>query len=158
MIPLQELDKAMVTLKGIWLALVMSLFLYIVLAPMVLENARIEFPAEAYRALKLALYGIAIITLIATWYIRRLLLSATFMSRQSGPTKQHPVLQRYTTAMIIALAMSEAIGIYGLILFLLGKQKVDLYILTIMAVAAMSLYFPKREEVVDLVERFDAGK
>jgi hypothetical protein len=50
--------------------------------------------------------------------------------------------------------MSEAIGIYGLILFLLGKNQNDLYLLTALSAAAMTLYFPKKEEVVNLAERF----
>jgi hypothetical protein len=51
--------------------------------------------------------------------------------------------------------MSEAIGIYGLILFLLGKNQVDLYLLTALSAAAMTLYFPRREEVISLAKRFE---
>lgn len=149
----QELEKGMSMLKMIWGALVMSLLAYIIVAPLILETSQIDLSAEAYSTLRMTMYGVAFLTLAAAWFVRRSILAAQRVPR---PTKsrQHPAIQRYTTAMIIALGMSEAIGIYGLILFLLGKNQVDLYLLTALSAAAMTLYYPKKEEVVSLAEKF----
>jgi hypothetical protein len=157
MIPQQELDQAMRTMKGIWAALVLSLLVYAVLVLLLLDDTHIDFPADVYRLLKLILFALAIVTLIASWGVRRLLLARSLVPKTTGRITPHPAIQRYTTAMIMALAMSEAIGIYGLILFLLGKQKVDLYLLVAIAMAAMVLFAPKREEVMRLAELFAAG-
>ena len=59
--------------------------------------------------------------------------------------------------MMLTMGMSEAIGVYGLILYILGQQRQDLYLLTLMSAAAMLLYFPKRDEIVNLA-RDMAGK
>ena len=149
----QELEKGLSMLKMIWGALVASLLVYIFIAPMMLETSQVNFPPEAYDTLRKALYSIAFVTLAVTWFFRRMLLAAS--APKQTKSRQHPAIQRYTTAMIIALAMSEAIGIYGLILFLLGKNQVDLYLLTALSAAAMTLYFPRREEVISLAERFE---
>jgi hypothetical protein len=51
--------------------------------------------------------------------------------------------------------MSEAIGLYGLVLYLLGSNQTDLYSLTVLSAAAMTLYFPRKDEVIQLAEKFD---
>jgi hypothetical protein len=48
--------------------------------------------------------------------------------------------------------MSEAIGIFGLVLFILGKNAVDLYALIGLAAAAMLQYRPSRDELRSLSE------
>jgi hypothetical protein len=149
----QELEKGISMLKMIWGALVVSLLMYIFIAPMMMETSKINFPPETYDTLRKALYGVAFLTLAVTWFVRRLLLAAS--APKQTKSRQHPAIQRYTTAMIIALAMSEGIGIYGLILFLVGKNQLDLYLLTALSAAAMTLYFPRREEVISLAKRFE---
>lgn len=52
--------------------------------------------------------------------------------------------------MIVALTMSETMGIFGLVLFLLGKNSVDLYLLVAVSAAAMIMYRPRKEEVIVL--------
>jgi hypothetical protein len=48
--------------------------------------------------------------------------------------------------------MSESIGVYGLILFLLGKNSTDLYLLILVSAAAMVMYRPRKEEMLNLVQ------
>lgn len=52
--------------------------------------------------------------------------------------------------MIVTLALSESIAIYGLVLFLIGKDPMDLYLLILISAAAMLIYRPKKEEVIHL--------
>lgn len=70
--------------------------------------------------------------------------------RQSTPALSHPLLQKYISAMMVALALSESIGIFGFVLFLLGKNALDLYILIAVSAAAIVAYRPKRDELLDL--------
>jgi len=154
MITGQELEKGMSMLKIIWTALAMSLIMYVFAIPFFLRETTIDFPSEAYSDLRLALYGVALATLVATWFVRKAILAAKPPSPLTK-FRQHPALQRYTTAMIVALAMTEAIGIYGLILFLLGKNHTDLYLLTVLSAAGMTMYFPRKEEVIGLAEQMN---
>jgi len=61
-------------------------------------------------------------------------------------------LQKYSAATIVALAMSESIGVYGLILFFLGKNSTDLYLLILISAAAMVIYRPRKDEMLNLVQ------
>ena len=76
----------------------------------------------------------------------------------SDQSDQPRALARYTTAVIISLALSECIGIYGLVLFLLGDEYQTLYIFIGAAAAAMFYFRPKREELVDLSMAMHGGE
>jgi len=149
-----ELDKGMTMLKIIWAALAMSLLMYVFAVPLILRDTAINFPPEVYNDLRVMMYGLACVTMAASWFVRRLLL-AVKTPPKPAKSRQHPAIQRYTTAMIVALSMTEAIGIYGLILYLLGKNQTDLYLLTVLSAAGMTMYFPRKEEVIGLAEQMN---
>ncbi|MDD2468665.1 MAG: hypothetical protein PHI97_32215, partial [Desulfobulbus sp.] len=117
------------------------------------------FSPEAYNTLRLILFGVAFVTLVVTWYVRKHLLStkvaahAAKEANASKSTPHHPAVARYTTIMITAMALSEAIGIYGFILYILGKNQIDLYLLTALSAAATTLYYPKRQDIVELAQK-----
>ena len=52
-------------------------------------------------------------------------------------------------------SMSLLIGFCGLVLFLLGKNQMDLYILIVISAAAMIAYRPKAEEITDVDQKSD---
>ena len=58
-----------------------------------------------------------------------------------------PFLAKYITTVIVSLALSESIGIYGFVLFLLGYNFQTLYTFMIVSALAMVFYRPKREEL-----------
>jgi hypothetical protein len=55
--------------------------------------------------------------------------------------------------MVASLALSESIGVYGLVLFFLGESFRTLYIFIGISALAMLLYRPKREELETLAMR-----
>jgi hypothetical protein len=152
MITERELYRGMTTVKGVWFALFASLILYVFIAPLVFDTSALSLSPEGYQSLRMALYGFTVLTLIATWLIRRYLMAATH-TKKSAKSQQHPAIARYLLVMIISMGMSEAIGVYGLVLYVLGKSSQDLYLLTLLSAAAMVLYYPKKEEIVALDER-----
>jgi len=103
------------------------------------------------------LNGVAIATLLLTHFFRRVM----FAGRSRGPlakslesgiqSNQPPFLATYTTTLIISLALSESIGIYGFVLFLLGDDFQTLYIFMGISALAMYFYRPKWEELETLV-------
>ncbi len=150
MIADQEIDKGLLNLKIIWFAMLMSLVIYLFVG--LYAGARLgpSMKEDAIGILRTLLYIVSFVTLIATRYIRKLVLSRKSQYHPSSQTLQHPTLQSYTTATIAALAMSESIGIYGLVLFFLGKNSMDLYLLILISAAAIFMYRPRRDEVVTL--------
>ncbi|MCL2790312.1 MAG: hypothetical protein FWD79_06670 [Desulfobulbus sp.] len=153
MLSTEELDKGMVMLKTVWSALAGSLVMYVIAIPFFLRDSAITVAAATYEELRMLLYIAAGLTLAASWLVRRLLLTVRTSPTKSSRSRQHPVIQRYTTTMIVVLAMTEAIAIYGLILFLLGKNQTDLLLFSALAAAAMIFYFPRKTELIDLEKK-----
>jgi hypothetical protein len=73
-----------------------------------------------------------------------MLLKPPLLSNQPSPPA------KYTVAMLVSLALSESIGIFGFLLFLFGDNFQVLY--TFIAVSALAMFFyrPKREELETL--------
>lgn len=149
MISDQELDRGLLTLKIIWLAMLVSLVFYLFVGLYVGTNIQSSINEDSLDILRVILYMLSFAILMATKFVRRLILEGKHQYRPTG-TSQTSALQRYLTAMIVALTMSETMGIFGLVLFLLGKNSVDLYLLVAVSAAAMIMYRPRKEEVIVL--------
>lgn len=150
MITDQELNRGILSLRIIWFAMLASLAVYLFIGLWMQNNVQILMDKDTFAIMKTVLYGISVATLIATRYIRKLFLSGKIQNRPPTQSSQHPALQKYTAAMILSLAMSESIGVYGLILFLIGKNTIDLYVLILIAAAAIFMYRPRKDEVMKL--------
>jgi len=72
-----------------------------------------------------------------------------------------PLLGRLTTAAIVAMALCEAIAIYGLVLFVLAGRASDYYLFAGIALVGFGIYFPRRqawEEQASVLARDAAGR
>jgi hypothetical protein len=150
----EEIKKGLMTLNIIWCAMLISLAIYLFVGLQVAGNLRTSLGADTYAIVRLFLYILAFVTLIAIRYVRKLLLSAKGSNQQRSASGRYPIqnpaIGKYVSAMIVAWAMSEGIGIYGLVLFFLGKNVTDLYLLLALSAATMCFYRPKREEITSL--------
>jgi hypothetical protein len=153
MITDEELGKELVTLKVIWFAMLMALAVYLFVGLLAAPKIKVSMNEDTFFVLKTVLYGVAFVTLTMTKYIRNLIMSAKSQIKPATQSGRHPVIQKYTTAMMVALALSESLGIYGLILFFLGKNETDLYLLLFISAAAMLMYRPKKDEVMSLLRK-----
>jgi hypothetical protein len=152
MIAEKDMDRVMAILKIIWMALLGSLAVYLIVGRLVAPVLMPQLGGEAFRMLRTALYALGFVTLIAAGYVRRLILAPRGPS--AGPTqaRQYSGLQKYSSAVIASLAMSESIGIYGLVLFLLGKNTMDLFLLVGISAAAMFYFRPRKDELLNLCQ------
>jgi len=148
----QELDKRLMTLRIVWFALLMSLGIYLFVGFQVGTNVQSSMNEDTLGILRTVLYAMVFAILIATRYIRTLILSGKSEVSQPAQVLKHPALQKYSAATIVALAMSESIGIYGLVLFFLGKNSTDLYLLILISAAAMVMYRPKKDAMINLAQ------
>ncbi len=146
------MDRLLAVLKVIWMALLGSLAVYLVVGRFVAPEFASPVSGETFAILRTALLVLGFVTLIAAKYVRRLILGAT--GRAAGPDqdRQASVLQRYSSAVIASLAMSESVGVYGFVLFLLGKSAMDLYLLAGISAAAMYHFRPRKEELLNLIQ------
>ena len=147
----EELDKRLMTLRIIWFVLLMSLGVYLFVGIHVGTRMQSSINEETVGILRTVLYAMACAILIAARYIRKLILSGKGEVSQPVQALEHLALQKYSAATIVALAMSESIGVYGLVFFLLGKNSTDLYLLILISAAAMVLYRPRKDEMLALV-------
>lgn len=146
----QEMRKGLLTLKVIWSAMLVSLAIYLLVGLQIAANMEALIDEETFGALKMVLYGVALAILIVTRFVRKMILSGKGQTGLPTQADRHPALQTYTTAMILAWAMLESIGIIGLVLFFLGKSPMDLYLLTLVSAAAIFMYRPNKEELLAL--------
>ena len=152
MITEREVDKRLMILRIIWFAMLMSLVVYLFVAMRAAAYVQPAIAEETLGILRTALYVMAIAILIAAKYVRKLIMSGRSQVSQPVQALEYLPLQKYSAATIVALAMSESIGVYGLILFILGKNSRDLYLLILVSAAAMVIYRPKKDEMLSLVQ------
>jgi hypothetical protein len=152
-----EVDKRLMILRIIWFALLMSLIVYLFVAIRLAANVQPSISEETFAILRTVLYVMAIVVLIATKYVRKLIMSGKSQVSQPVQALEHLAFQKYSAATVVALAMSESIGVYGLILFFLGKNSRDLYLLILISAAAMVIYRPRKDEMLSLVQAGPMG-
>ena len=70
---------------------------------------------------------------------------ARVMQRSILANPATPLVGRLSSAAIVALALCEAIAIYGVVLFLLSGRVSDYYLFAALALVGFGIYFPRRE-------------
>lgn len=146
----EEIDRGWQTVKIIWSVMLVSPFIYLLIALYVRDMVEISMEEKTMQMLRNVLYAVSVIVMMAIKYIRDLTLRSSGAGQSRGGSVEGAVMAKYTTTTIVSLAMAESIAIFGLVLFLLGKNTTDLYVLIFMSLAAMIYYRPKKEEVVNL--------
>jgi hypothetical protein len=106
--------------------------------------------ADANAAEPVMLRSVFYAVTIVTFPLIQLLRHITLRLNQTMPTAT-PAKSRYLVTVIVSLAMSESIGIYGLLLALLGDGVNSLWIFTFLSALAMLLYRPKFSEYAGIV-------
>lgn len=150
MITDEEINKGLSILKMIWFAMLAALCILLIVGLQVGENLQSSMDQESLGIVKWVLYGVAFVNLIVSRFIRRIVLSVGLRNATEARSYQYPVMQKYTVASIIAWALSVSVGIDGLVLFFLGKSTTDLCLLILVAVAALFIYRPNRDEIMNL--------
>jgi hypothetical protein len=146
-------EKGLRTLWIIWAAMVGSLLVYVFLCHQFGEEMRPtgihDLPVGLIRNI---LSVVTLVTLILAHFIRKRMLEGRLGSSGSGLLKpgaassEPSSLILYTTAVILSLVLSDSIGIYGLVLFMLGDSFRTLHVFIGISALAMYFYRPKREE------------
>jgi hypothetical protein len=117
------------------------------------QAIRLNEQAKPPVLMRSILYIIAILTFPLINLIRHIMLRLN--QTMPGDT---PARIRYLTTVLVSLSLAESLGIYGLVLFLLGDEVNYLYIFSLLAVLAMVLYRPKEREYIEIVDALNNRK
>ena len=150
----EEVKKVWRIVKIVWVALFGILFLHLFMGLSFSNQIGKPIDVSFIRNLRIALYILSVLTVIAINYIRRaIVLSKAEIKRRNNDIK-NPYLVKYLVAMCVALGLAESIGIYGLVLYVMGKNIIDLFLLVFIAIFAMIFYRPKKKDVVNIAKKF----
>lgn len=152
----RKLDSGFRVVFLIWGAMVFSLAIYLGVALMLEKYQQIAiFSNLPLQALKYVLFGLSFATLVLVYVLRKYLMKSFVsagISADSSSGHQHPAVGKYLTVTLISSAMLESIGVYGLVFFLMTKDKVALYQLIIISALGMLHFRPRKDELLHLAE------
>lgn len=150
----KELQPKIMTMKVLWAAMTMTLFMFTVVFFIILRPTTVAFPNVA-SPLDLALSFMALTSISASFVLKNLFLSKEGIKKvmQESPSKDKGILElanRYFTNMVIRLAINETIALYGLVLSLVTLRPVLIPFVAI-ALVINILTFPNYENFAESV-------
>lgn len=156
---LDQIDKGWAKIMIIWIALLSSLGIYWMVCQVIENQIPVSMEGSQLAVFKYALFGISAMTLLGAYFFRKSMIHK--ISRPDpDPSSQystHPAVSKYLPVIIVVMALSESVGIYGVVLFFISKDVVSLYQLMILAAIAMVVFGPKKEELIEVAEKMKAA-
>jgi len=152
----ETLNSGMKIIWIIWGAMFVSLGIYIIAAHIIADQIKMQSLApDVFSLLRNVLYVIVLVELALIPFIKKLSLKSPLKLSQASIQQipgagNHPAVGKYASVVIISLAIAESIAVYGLLLFILGKDSHGLYLLIAISAMAMILYRPKMDELEKL--------
>lgn len=149
------LEKSLRINRIIWGAIFCSLPVYLFFA-VFLDREKLISPdlGLSVNTLSITLLVVSVVTLFLTYLIRKKLLEPGSYSVVVSGSDGKPVSRiqqaaaRYTGAIIISAALSESIGIYGFVLFLVTKEFVLFCEFLFLSAVGLVLYRPRKDELI----------
>jgi len=133
--------KSLLSIWIIWASMLVSLVIYVLVCHLFGEEIKSGVsPDLPVSLIKSVLIAVSAIEIVIAWFLRR------FMLTTRKPLEASQAVERYAVAVVISLAISESIAVYGLILFFIGEDFPTLYSFTAVSAAAMIFYRPKADE------------
>lgn len=145
-----EFERGWKNIYSIWFSMLMALFFYLIVGLFIKDRVNLGVEESTVNVIRFVLYPVSVITIGLTGYLRKRILNPVRPVSKYHHFSDNPAVAKYTTATVVTLALSESIAIYGLALFLLGQNNLDLYILILISAAAMIYFRPFKEELFRL--------
>jgi len=127
-----------------------ALAAYVVIVEFIFNDIRVpESYSTIYTHLRTALMILTVAEIFLVFFVRNLILTGKTrmlfrkLGEYSPESKEIEMLRRLSTTSTITFAVWDSIAIYGLILYLLGQNKTDFYLLLGVAFCLMVFHFPK---------------
>jgi hypothetical protein len=153
----EAIEKGMRMLCIIWASMLVALVMYIVVCYYLAENLQTrssqDVPLEMFKNI---FYGLTVGSLLLANFLKKLLLRVKIDQPHQMLVDPTPVLHqplfvtRYFNAVIVSLAISGCIGLYGFVFFFFSADFPTLYTFMAISAAAMLYFRPKIEELKKL--------
>jgi len=140
----QQLQTDLVTAGMIRAASLMSLMALLLICHIYADKIQIGMDEQQRIFIRTVLYVVVLLTFPTMKFIRHVMLR---LQKNEKPPKS-----RYLLAITISMAISESIGIYGFIMYILGDSYNTLYIFIMLSALAMFLHRPDKQEYKALFE------
>lgn len=140
-----DLDAKLLAARIVAIAMIASLGVYAVVVEVLAAQAlggEPPLPAESHDTVRTILYGVAIADGFLATLLARLL--------RPGADAADPV-SRLFAASVVALALAEAPGIFGLVLFILTRNASEAYPLIGLSAVLLLFHFPRRDRWLEAV-------
>lgn len=129
----------------VWIAMLAALPIYAAAGLLAAPTIRPVLSAETFGLLRRVLYVAAAVILLAIGRIRRLVRGGANPPPGTAARAAVPP-SREDAAVIVSLAMCESVAVIGLVLYLLGRNTTDLFLLLGISAAAMVYYRPRADD------------
>ena len=151
------LEKGMRTIWKIWVYMFLSLWTYIIVCHEIGKDAHFFIKYDQHLAnLKYLFFALSLIVLYFSHYFRKTMLKRPSIKsdlkiiKRAKKLGKPAILVKYSTFVLISLAFSEAIALYGVVYFFLSKDYQTLYVLIGISAAAMLYHRPKAKELAQI--------
>ncbi len=151
----EQFRKSIMMIWIIWVAMLGTLAIYFMIVRFfgneIKSNISYDIPLKK---LKDILIVVSAVGVALAFFLRRFMLTM-----QKSPSFEiSQVAGKYASAVLVSLAISETIAIFGLILYMLGADLTTFHIFIAFSAMAMVYYRPKTEEIKRLVLSLQTGK
>ncbi len=168
---LQDIDRGLIVIRLIWIGLIIALGVYIVIAN-ILGEGMISDSDETFVIVGYVLYTIGAMMLALVYFLRKSITNhKSLFSRLSGFVSMTDIstiivsggnpqsaIGRYVGGLLICFGWIEAVGIFGLVLFIVNGNFLDLYLLVGIAIVAQLYFRPRKQELIDLTTQLKQNK
>jgi hypothetical protein len=157
---LDQINKGFTKIMVIWIALVGSLVFYLVICKAAESQVQVSMEDSRLEVFKYALFIMSALTLAGAYLLRKILMGKVARPVQGGALQPdaHPAVGKYLIVIVIVMALSESIGIYGMVLFFISKDAMSLYQLMTLSAAAMVVFRPRKEELINMAEKMKSAQ
>jgi hypothetical protein len=115
------------------------------------EQIQQVMPENQRATLRTLLYAVAIVTFPLTNLIRHIQLRLNQTMPCPDTHYQQHAKSRYLLTIIVSMSLVEVVGMFGLVMFIVGDSFNTLYILTGLSVLGLFLYRPKTDEYANII-------
>lgn len=128
--------------------MILMLISYQLICHLFAEDIQINLSEETRTLIRSIFYAVTIILFPLVNLVRHILLRLN----QTMPIEEHSsAMSRYLLTTVVTLSLIEAVGLMGLIMFVLGDAYHTLYIFSCLAILGLFLHRPRKTEFLSIV-------
>jgi len=114
------------------------------------EQIQLNFEVQDRIVLRTVLYVVAILSFPLMKFVRHVLMRLNQTSKGNKTAKY-----RYLLTIFISMTLAEGLGLFGVLMYVLGDNYNTLYIFVGLSALAMYLYQPSKEEYASIVDALE---